>query len=166
MNIQTEYIKSILPKYYAGESTTDEDRILREYFLEEDVDPELATDKATFMALFSDTTAPESLRLKIEKEIDRRTVKAVQRRLRPRYGRIAAAAAILAVAVSASVHFFGTDTSAQQISPEEAKEHTIKALTLLTSTVKKGCAAMETSAQTTASTLQTVEQTLKTHKNR
>ena len=76
MNIQTEYIKSILPKYYAGESTIDEDRILREYFLEEDVDPELATDKATFMALFSDTTAPESLRLEIEKEIDRRTVKA------------------------------------------------------------------------------------------
>lgn len=161
MNIETEYIKSLLSKYYSGDSTLDEERIIHEYFAGSDVDPELETDRAMFAALTEKLEAPESLHTTVRKVIDEHAVGEAKRRLRPRYGRIAAAAAILALAVTASVHFFGTKPAKPEITPEEAREHTVMALTLLTKTVKKGYAAMETGMQTTSTTIQTAENSLK-----
>ncbi len=42
-------IKVLLEKYYSGESTLDEENILREYFNSKDVDSELMADKDVFL---------------------------------------------------------------------------------------------------------------------
>lgn len=160
MNIETEYIKSLLEKYYAGESSLDEERILREYFAESEVDPELETDSRVFAAMAEPAETPESLRAAIEKSIDEHAVKEVKRRLRPRYSRIAAAAAVVVLAITASIHFLGGKPAQPEMTPEEAREHTLMALTLLTKTVKKGYTAMEASMETTSTTIQTAENSL------
>lgn len=160
MNIETEYIKSLLSKYYSSDSTLDEERIIREYFAESDTDPELEADRAVFAAMSTPVEAPESLHAAVERTIDERAVLEVKRRLRPRYGRIAAAAAVLVLAITASVHFLGGKPAQPEMTPEEAREHTVMALTLLTKTVRKGYMAMETSAQTASTTITTAENSL------
>ncbi len=97
MNIETEYIKSLLSKYYSGESTLDEERLIREYFAGDATDPELETDRMVFAAMAETVKAPESLREAVEKHVEQESAKEIKKRLRPRYGRIAAAAAVLPV---------------------------------------------------------------------
>lgn len=160
MNIETEYIKSLLAKYYAGDSTLNEERIIREYFSESAVDPELETDRAVSAAMTGPVEAPEKLRADIEKAIDGRAVKEVKRRLRPRYSRIAAAAAVLVLAIAASVHFLDSKPAQPEMTPEEAREHTLMALTLLTKTVRKGYSAMDAGAQTASEAITTAENSL------
>lgn len=159
MNIETEYIKSLLARYYDGSSALDEERILREYFAGTDTDPALETDRAVFAALAAPASAPAGLRAAVEKAVDTRAAKEVSKRLRPHYGRIAAAAAVIVAAISAGVHFFGPQPDVQEMTPEEARQHTIMALSLLTNTVREGCEAMETGAQTTSSSFQAVQTT-------
>ncbi len=157
MNIQTEYIKSLLKKYYAGESTLAEEDQLREYFASADTDPELAPDRAVFAATGADIKAPRSLREAVERNIahTRRST-----RRKPRRGRIWAAAAVFAAAVATSVAFLTQKPADNQITPEEAREQTLMALTLLTSTMRKGCDAIELSAKTTDAGLRTAEEKL------
>lgn len=161
MNIQTEYIKSLLAKYYDGSSTSDEERLIREYFAQPDTAPELDTDRAVFAAIAEKTEAPAALREAVVRTIDSHAVKEIHiERRRPRYGRIAAAAAVLIVAAASILHFTDSGSREPELTPEQAREQTLMALNLLTKTVKKGCMAVETSAQTASSTIQTAENTL------
>lgn len=159
MNIETEYIKSLLSKYYSGDSTLDEERLIREYFAGAATDPELETDRMVFAAMAETVKAPDSLREAVEKHVEQESVKEIKKRLRPRYGRIAAAAAVLLAAVTVSVHYLGRP-SEPTLTPEEAREHTVMALTLLTKTMKKGYTAVENSARTASTTIETAENTI------
>ncbi len=157
MNIQTEYIKSLLKKYYAGESTLGEENQLREYFASNDTDPELAPDRAVFAATGADIKAPRSLLEAVERDI----VNAGKSHRRiPCQGRIWAAAAVFAAAVATAVAFLTQKPADNQITPEEAREHTLMALTLLTDTMRKGCDAIELSAKTTDAGMRTAEEKL------
>ena len=113
-----------------------------------------------FAAVTGPVEAPEKLRTDIEKAIDGRAVKEVKRRLRPRYSRIAAAAAVLVLAIAASVHFLDSKPAQPEMTPEEAREHTLMALTLLTKTVRKGYSAMDAGAQTASEAITTAENSL------
>ena len=48
MNTDVNTVKKLLAKYYAGESTIDEERVLRRFFEAADVPAELEADRRVF----------------------------------------------------------------------------------------------------------------------
>lgn len=71
--MKNEEIKQLLSRYYQGETTIDEERRLREYFLHNDVVPEWQADKELFlrMADVDSISVPEGLGQRLSDHIDR-----------------------------------------------------------------------------------------------
>ena len=49
--MELKVIKDLLEKYYDGATSIEEEQIIKEYFLENDVPPELSVDKELFCSL-------------------------------------------------------------------------------------------------------------------
>ena len=63
MNMTIEQIKSLLSRFYEGQTTPDEERLLADFFLHEDIPEELQKDKQLFhtLAQISDQEMPTDI---------------------------------------------------------------------------------------------------------
>lgn len=73
--MKTEELKTLLERYYRGETTLPEERELKNLFLQNDVPEELEDDRETFLFLSSlpqqETAPPAGLEERLSKSIDR-----------------------------------------------------------------------------------------------
>ncbi len=152
MNTDVNTVKKLLAKYYAGESTIDEERVLRRFFEAADVPAELKADRRVFDVL-AQAEAPSWLKEAVVRRIDR---KMRRRAFAKRFSAVAAAIAVmLAIAIPAlSPRWQQPGT----MSPEEVRQQTEMALNILVGTVDKGCKAIgESSRVTVETTSETIE---------
>lgn len=98
MNTDVNTVKKLLAKYYAGESTIDEERVLRRFFEAADVPAELEADRRVF-DVSAQAEAPSWLKEAVVRRIDR---KMRRRAFAKRFSAVAAAIAVmLAIAIPA-----------------------------------------------------------------
>lgn len=135
-------IKVLLERFYDGQTTEEEENILRNYFDSDEVASELETEKA----FFSQLPTAEGLEQRISRHIDQLAAQGKNtRRAHVRW--IAGIAASMLLLVSAGL-YFGTnrpDPFYQDTydTPEEAYATTEKAITLLATNVNKGLKSIE-----------------------
>lgn len=134
-------IKVLLERFYDGQTTEEEENILRNYFDSDEVAPELAEEKV----FFSQLPTVERLEQRISRHIDQ--LAAQEKNTRQTSIRwIAGIAASVLLIVSAGLYFgnrpdpFYQDT---YDTPEEAYATTEKAITLLATNVNKGLKSIE-----------------------
>lgn len=149
------YIDTLIERYFAGETTEAEERQLRSFFAADDVPPSLADVKEMFQAM-DGLKLPEGFDSRLSEKIDRwaedeRRDK-FQRRLRRLWAPMSGVAAAIVLALLATVGFQRVEPSApQELTPEEVCAQTDMALTLLTSTFKKGFDGIGMAESTTCS---------------
>ncbi|MCM1066600.1 MAG: hypothetical protein NC418_03385 [Muribaculaceae bacterium] len=164
MNHNISHIRSLLSSYYDGSLDLAGENELRSFFATEASDiPEFEADRRLFRALSAEVKAPDRLHAAVGSMIARRSRRGFMFALR-RYGAAAAVALLVACASFAYLDRGGRNGSTTDLTPEEARRHTTEALALLTSTMKKGTQAIETSEaitiETTQKTLNTLNSTL------
>lgn len=135
-------IKILLERFYDGQTTEEEENILRSYFDSDEVASELETEKAFFNQLPMTDGLEQRLSNHID-ELARKEKPARQTSIRW----IAGIAASVLLLVSAGL-YFGTnrpDPFYQDTydTPEEAYATTEKAITLLATNVNKGLKSIE-----------------------
>lgn len=157
MTIQNENIRSLLDRYYAGESTLDEERRLRQLLA--DAPAEFDADRRMLQALDTDVKAPEALRKAVMGRIAVESSKRTRRPWRTALPYAAAVALLLAVGLPFALH---KEPARQQLTDEQMRQEAIAAISLLTKTVRKGCQAVEMAETQTARAQQKLENTLNT----
>lgn len=149
--MNNEYIKQLLQRFYNGQTTSDEENMLKEFFAHETVPKELQLDRDLFLTLKQlhgkDEKNISSMKLDLEQEIDRweQEEKATARNRRPlnrikRY--IIYATGIAAIL---TITYNRISTSGRRLepkdtftNPEDAYHETEKALQLFASALDKG----------------------------
>jgi hypothetical protein len=151
-------IKRLIAAFYNGETSREEERTLRNYFIGNDIADELRDEKELFLQIYEndDLEVPPALERELEKTIDRlarqEQEQIVRRKtLKKLWIRAVSVAAGLALLVSIGL-FFNTedesannpDTAMAQLSEEEKQKlrEAEKALLLLSQNFNKGIEQM------------------------
>jgi len=138
--METGKIKSLLEKYWAGESSLEEENAIKAYYQGADIDKELMHFKALFN--YYDESKEITLEKSIESMIPAEEAKVIS------FGRLRAiAAAVIILAVSVfGINYLSNQKEAKEkqmmamevADPEEAYELTKEALAYLSSNFEKG----------------------------
>ena len=83
--MDTDKIRQLLDRYYDGQSSEREEQVLKDYFLQDDVPPQWATDQRLFRQLYgADMPAIDGLEQRLSRQIDgwNRVEKTANRRTR------------------------------------------------------------------------------------
>lgn len=148
--MNNEYIKQLLQRFYNGQTTTDEENMLKEFFAHETVPEELRLDRDLFLTLKQlhgkDEKRINSMKLDLEQEIARweQKEKATARNRRPlnrirRYIIYATGiAAILAITYRIPLSERRPEPKDTFTNPEDAYQETEKALQLFAKALNKG----------------------------
>ena len=151
-------IEKLLARFYAGETTAEEEQTLKEYFARTDVPPALHADRDMFRQLTEEDLpeVPEGMEERLSAFIDRLEENETERHFhRPviRWRRQLGMAAMICLLVSTGVYFLRPaqpptpkDTCA---TPEEAQRETEKALSILAYGLRRGMEGVQTASQTT-----------------
>lgn len=147
--MNTREIKETIGRYFEGETTLDEERRLREYFLKEDVPVELAGYKRMF-SLFgeerqtgiSDTAFSEKLDAKLQAG-EGKTIPMVSLRSKRIYYASLAATLLLLIGIAAAIvwnmNLDRKEFAAKQLAYEQARE----ALMIVSSNMNSGIAQVQ-----------------------
>lgn len=83
--MDTDNIRQLLDRYYDGQTSEREEQVLKDYFLQDDVPPQWATDQRLFRQLYgADMPAIDGLEQQLSRQIDswNRVEKTANRRTR------------------------------------------------------------------------------------
>lgn len=83
--MDTDIIRQLLDRYYDGQTSEREEQVLKDYFLQDDVPPQWATDQQLFRQLYgADMPAIDGLEQRLSRQIDgwNRVEKTANRRTR------------------------------------------------------------------------------------
>lgn len=83
--MDTDKIRQLLDRYYDGQTSECEEQVLKDYFLQDDVPPQWATDQRLFRQLYgADMPAIDGLEQRLSRQIDgwNRVEKTANRRTR------------------------------------------------------------------------------------
>lgn len=168
-------IHRLLDKYYRGETSESEENLLRHYFANEDIDPQLKADGEMFRqfsSVASDLPIPEGLESRLSTAIDtlaasEKQATANRKKIRPLSWRtIASIAASLAVILSLGFYFDNNNTASHpaltesDLTPQETYAQTEKALMIFAEALNKGVDGMTTVAHTSHKVRMQVDSTL------
>lgn len=172
--MKTEQIRQLLDKFYAGETSENEEASLAEFFRGENLPSEFSADQKLFGALAKCAQeVPAGLEEKISLFIDRLNKEQPEMRKRTHksymWSRVAGAAA--SVALIASIGLWQYSAAQKNKvradtyrSPEEAREATLKALELFSQNLSKGLEPVQKANKELEKTQEIVNQTLNTEK--
>lgn len=154
-------IKELLERYYNGETNELEEACLRRYFAKEDVPEELLVEKEMFHRLSeaADSPVPVGLEERLSGAIDEweaaeRKAVANRKHLRPISFRAIIGLAASLVLVFVLGIFLANHSEPQELhastdlTPEEAYQHTEKALLIFANALNKGVEGVETVNET------------------
>lgn len=162
-------IRYLLEKFYKGETDSNEDRILENYFLHNDVETELSADKEVFLHLSTlkkddEFTVPDGMEKRICDNVD--MWEKHSNANKPRYyalykyvSGIAAAAAIL-IGISILLQKNQNDSTEMKDTfdnPQEAYMATENALQLFAEALNKGNAQMDKAKKVTISVKEKID---------
>lgn len=149
MNYDINEIRQLLRKYYEGATDDNEEQLLHNFFAHEEVPADMEADRRLFSALDNVTEAPAWLKESVSRSIDRTSGP----RLRARFRWVSiSAAASVAIALAVAIPAMRKPATPHEMTPEEIQQHTIMALTKLTSTVGKGCDGIRMAENKTSET--------------
>jgi hypothetical protein len=147
-------IRKMLERFYRGETTLEEERILQEYFSSASVPEELLPDRELFRSLEPSgnfVTVPDSLNRKILDVIDKQEKKEVRTRRISVYALSGLAAGLLVV-IALYVGYFRVDQTVQMASnqitdtyndPQDAYEEAKRTLTYVSAKLNTGTSELE-----------------------
>jgi len=149
-----EEIRKMLERFYRGETTLEEERLLREYFSSARVPEELLADRDLFRSLEPSgnfVTVPDSLNRKILEVIDKQEKKEVRTR-RISVFALSGLAAGLLVVIALYVGYFRVDQTVQMASsqitdtyndPQDAYEEAKRTLSYVSAKLNTGTSELE-----------------------
>lgn len=148
-----EEIRKLLDRFYMGETTLEEEKILQDYFSSVSIPEELLPDRDLFLSLESTDNViavPENLNQKILNVIDQQEKKVVRTR-RISVFSLSGLAAGLLVVIALYVGYFNADTHprfAQQMTdtyedPQDAYEEARKTLAYVSAKLNTGTNELE-----------------------
>ena len=166
--MNTDDIRILLRRYYDGETSGEEERLIKEFFLKNDVPEDLQADRLMFAELAggADPEIPSGLDQRISSAIDGRARK--HRTLRMRiFGGIAAMLCII-LGLNAYITRYDDAITAKDTcrSPEEAAVQTERALMAFSKALKKGESSIDRAEQTTDKANKIIMEQLKKLNNR
>jgi hypothetical protein len=145
--MNSEEIKRLLEKYYSGESSLEEELVLRNYFGKPDVSEELTNEKAIFRYYQDLSEIPEpsvgfeDRIVSAVEGIDNKSVRFKNRRI---FGMIAGIAATILIITGSYFFFINRSGPAETFSdPEIAYAETIKILYAVSSRLNQGTKELE-----------------------
>ena len=140
------HIEALLERYYDAQTSETEERMLKDFFLHEEVPAHLQAEKEMFLQLQA-SAVPEGLEERLSQSIDRWGKK--RRILRLQWIGSIAASLLLLIGMSWYLHQpQRQDTCA---TPEEAYVHAEKALLLFSEALNKGIRPIEDMGKTNKS---------------
>jgi hypothetical protein len=149
-----EEIRKILDRFYLGETTLEEERMLHSYFLSNSVPEELIPDKELFLTMGSGSESvevPDDLDQKIIASIDKKEASTTRTR-RISVFSLSGLAAGLLVMIAVYVFYIRTDTPSMLASqemtdtyedPEQAYEEAKRALAYVSTKLNNGTSELE-----------------------
>ncbi len=168
--MKTKDIIQLLERYYRAETTREEEKLLKEYFLKADVPAGLQADKDTFLFLHSQTQRdiplPQGLEARLSAQIDRwdeeaRRPQARRLRLSPAARRwIGIAASLLVIAGTGVFCLRESHPRDTFDSPELAYAETQRALQLFANALQKGQDGIEKAGSTAQEVHEALEKCL------
>lgn len=134
-------LQSLLDRYYAGETSADDERQLRELLAHPDLPAQFEADRE-MMGHIATLLPPEDFEKRISGQIDRLAANGTSHRRVMTFRWSAAAAVILIIGLGFS--FFSNNPQPEtQMTPEEAYAQTEMALELFAKTLNKGYAEID-----------------------
>ena len=170
--MKVDEIEKLLVRYYDGETTEAEEKELKRFFTGEEVPAHLLAEKELFLQMseLPEPEVPIDMESKLSHLVDewdireKRTVKVKKHARVLRLQWIGSVAASLLILFSIGMYMYKPDMSpAPQdtcATPEEAYAEAQRALLMLSSTINKGMAQMETVETTTEKIQESVNQQL------
>lgn len=150
---KTEEIKRLLVRYYDGQTTEEEENILRSYFNSGDVDAALEEESAIFMALQSeDCPVPEGLEARLSRQINQWNTVEITARRTVRHSNlrwVVGIAASLLLLFAAGAIVYQSENRAGQTGQDtytdtkDAYAETSRALMKFSESINKGIEAAE-----------------------
>lgn len=156
--MDTDNIRQLLDRYYDGQTSEREEQVLKDYFLQDDVPPQWATDQRLFRQLYgADMPAVDDLEQRLSRQIDswNRVEKTANRRSRTVGLRwIAGIAASLLLLFAIGLLVDRQQKQAQYAvqqdtfdDPRDAYAETQKALMMFSKSINKGLNKVENVTQ-------------------
>ena len=156
--MDTDNIRQLLDRYYDGQTNEREEQVLKDYFLQDDVPPQWATDQRLFRQLYgADMPAIDGLEQRLSRQIDswNRVEKATNRHARTISLRwIAGIAASLLLLFAIGLLVDRQQKQAQYAvqqdtfdDPRDAYAETQKALMMFSKSINKGLNKVENVTQ-------------------
>lgn len=156
--MDTDKIRQLLDRYYDGQTSECEEQVLKDYFLQDDVPPQWATDQRLFRQLYgADMPAIDGLEQRLSRQIDgwNRVEKTANRRTRTIVLRwIAGMAASLLLLFAIGLLVDRQQKQAQYAvqqdtfdDPRDAYAETQKALMMFSKSINKGLNKVENVTQ-------------------
>lgn len=155
-NNDLQYIKGLIDAFYEGTTSLEEEKALREYFLEERIPKELEPDRKIFLELYSreEENTPVSLEQKLNSLIDqleagekKRIVSINSKPNGIKWITSIAASILIVLSIGVYYHFNKEDGQIMAdtyTNPEDAYEETEKALLFVSAKLNKGFEQVET----------------------
>lgn len=156
INYDIEYIKRLLDSFYDGDTSLEEEEILKQYFSRNDVPEQLEAEQKIFLDLFSGRGGCQasSLEQKLDLLIDNfhaeeeRSIISLPRKSKKiiLWKKITAVAACILVLISAGLFLLDNHSGKMNDTysdPQDAYIETQKALTFVSSKLNKGFEQME-----------------------
>lgn len=149
--MKEEDIKKLLERYYSGETTVEEEDILRDYFLNNDVTEDMTADKLMFtgmygMLLMDDVADYNEMQKRLVNKIDVLEQNENKKSFSPilRYISAAAASVVIIIGISYTLSQGGKESVPDTFdNPQEALAETQKALQLFADAFNKGNANLK-----------------------
>lgn len=155
--MDTDNIRQLLDRYYDGQTSECEEQVLKDYFLQDDVPPQWATDQRLFRQLYgADMPAVDGLEQRLSRQIDswNRVEKTANRRTRTVGLRwiagIAASLLLFAIGLLVDRQQKQAQYAVQQDTfddPRDAYAETQKALRKFSESINKGLNKVENVTQ-------------------
>ena len=156
--MDTDKIRQLLDRYYDGQTNEREEQVLKDYFLQDDVPPQWATDQRLFRQLYgADMPAVDGLEQRLSRQVDswNRVEKTANRRTRTISLRwIAGIAASLLLLFAIGLLVDRQQKQAQYAvqqdtfdDPRDAYAETQKALMMFSKSINKGLNKVENVTQ-------------------
>jgi len=167
--MDVDNVRILLNRYYEGETSEEEERMLAEFFATAEVPADLQPDKALFthIAACDDSSVPDGLGERLEAAIDRMDISdrmASRRRLMPRWLRMAGVAASVAIALMGgySIMRHHEEPSAMSpkdtcSSPQEAYAYAQSALVKISRDLNRGDAGVQQAEHTVNSIMEKID---------
>lgn len=161
--MEKDRMKQLLEKFYDGQTTEQEERVLKELFQGNDVPDSMLKEKELFLQLTAHEVAvPSDLEERLSQKIDEWDRASRPRTFQLRWIRGIAASVIVLLTVGSLLTPWGGPTRKDTCATvEEAYAEAQKALIMFSSSVNKGLDQVEVAGEKTTKTMHHVDKQLK-----